>query len=298
VSVVKLSQFGAGKTAQLLGFLGAALVALECAQGADVSSSQNGGTRGTGGSVFAGSGGSSGTSFVGAGGSTSTNAGGSTGLGGSTAAGGSSNTGGSVFVGAGGIIGAGGAGGGAGFLGLGGSAPTDSGSTGTGGGGSDFDGPVSMGLQAAFHATQTNGLAFNIEITNTGLDTPAINTIKVRYYFSDEGFSDASSIIFDYAAWNGPAAPYNLTIGSACTATLTLLTVTNPAATSYYEFTCDSTATISTTDKVTIQVRSTTSGEDPTNDYSYILGDGGQGTVPDSKLLIYQGATLVWGTPP
>jgi hypothetical protein len=124
-----------------------------------------------------------------------------------------------------------------------------------------------------------------------------INTLKLRYYFSDESFTQESSVMFDYAAWNGPGPPYNLPFKEMCSATLMLLPPTNPAASSYIEFGCDSAATITSTDKVTIQLRSATQGEDVTNDYSYVAGDGASSTL-DNHLVIYQGAALVWGQPP
>jgi hypothetical protein len=297
--VVKLSRIAARKAAGVAGLSWALVLGFSCAQGEDLSSSHNdAGSRGGAGGGFAtGAGGSSGAAgFLGTGGSSSST-GGSTGNGGFIGVGGSSSTAtggssGSVFTGAGGTSG----GGGQVFLGIGGSSPSDSGSAGTAGGGSDFDGPVTIGLQVAYHSTQANQIAFNLEITNNGVDSPAINTLKVRYYFSDEGFSAATSIIFDYAAWNGPGAPYNLPITSTCTASLTLLPVGNAMATSYFEFACDSPAVISPTDKVTLQVRCTTPGEDVTNDFSYTAGDGG--LSHDEHIVIYQGANVAFGTPP
>jgi hypothetical protein len=181
---------------------------------------------------------------------------------------------------------------------------TDAGSAGSvdeggmAGGGADYDGPLAAGLKVETLSQDAKGISFQVKLTNNGTDSPPVTSIKVRYYMIAEGISDASSIVFDYAAWNSGSnmAPYNTPLTGACKATFTKLPSGKPMADSYLEVGATSgDSVLNPKDTVEFHVRSTAQGEDPTNDYSYKANTA---FAANDHIVVTQGGNVVAGTAP
>jgi hypothetical protein len=286
--------------AYLAGFSSVAALASACAAGEEVSSSRDSGISSRGGG-FTGSGGSSGASgsgFVGQGGSNgfggdNTSTGGS---GGVTGQGGATGSGGSIFTGAGGSSGSSGSR----FLGAGG-APDDSGAA-----GGFTDGPVSMGLAVSSTAS-TNMLGFTASITNNGTEMPPLEMLKIRYYFTDDGFALTDpmtanqAVNFDAPSWSTGSnlPPYYSML--SCKATLVAINPPKLGADHYFELGCSSGMqglVLSPGDIEKIPFRLQVQFETPTDDYSFMPTDGGNSTVLNDHIVLLQGDSLAWGTPP
>ena len=173
------------------------------------------------------------------------------------------------------------------------------GDSGTAGGGAPYDGPPSTGLLVETLSSETKTVQFQVRITNNGMDAPPISALKIRYYLVADSISDASTVVFDYSAWNGKAAPYNLPITAASKATFAKVTPAKPMADSYIEIGVDpggpGDQTLGNNDMVQYQVRLTAQGEDPTNDYSY---KSSASFTANDHMVVIQGGNPVAGMAP
>jgi hypothetical protein len=166
------------------------------------------------------------------------------------------------------------------------------------GGGAAYDGPLAAGLKVETTTQDAKSVSFQVKITNNGTDSPPVSSIKVRYYLVADSISDASSVVFDYAAWNSGSnmAPYNTQLTGACKATFTKLTPAKMGADSYLELGAASGDSIlAPKDILELHVRLNTQGEDPTNDYSYKAGSA---FAVNDHIVVTQGGNVVAGMAP
>ena len=257
-----------------------------CATSEDVafSSSSSGAaghstSSGSSGSTSAGSTSSGSTSS----GSTSSSA--STGSGGVTTSAGTTSGAGGSSSGGGGSAGSGGAGG--------------LGDASAGGSESGPPVPVSTNIDVKYKTGSATQVDFSLLLTNTGMDMPPTSSFKFRYYFSEDfvDLTDSSKFIFYDAAWKSGSnmAPYYVSIKSMCTAKVAPFTPKMAGADNYFEINCAASTPVGNLDTVEIKFTLQTSGEDPTNDYSYAAL---KEYASNPHLVVLQGDTVVSGLLP
>lgn len=184
--------------------------------------------------------------------------------GGSLAAGGQSGS--PYQTGSGGMTGAGGFGG----SGLAIDASPGSVDSGTADSGAIQEG--AKGLLVESQTIEMNMVSFEVRLTNNGKDAPPVSSLKIRYYMVADMISDASSVVFLYAAWNSGTnmPPHNQSFTPLCKATFVKLTATKPLADSYLEFgAVGGNSVLNPHDTVQYVVVVNAQGENPANDYSY-----------------------------
>lgn len=320
-----------GRALALASLLSTAAAFQACAEGETFDDSliprKDGGSRtGTSGTHAGGSTGTSGSGDTSGGGAgTDTNAGGNNG-GGAVASGGASGTDGS-----GGASGSGGAAGNAGASGAAGSGGgaggnKDAGAAGTGGTGGTVivsdAGPTCDYSKAPVYALIANQggslpadnvIQFDLKMVNTSANAVALNSFKVRYYFTDENAGPSTSMNYfskmDGASYISvdPAKIYIMRYDLAPPQT---------GANAYLEFTFDA-ALGSLPANDYIWVRAQFHHNDyrvfnESDDFSYLPGNAptDEGaweacktepacpTFANCKTVVLQGTTVVFGTPP
>jgi hypothetical protein len=180
-----------------------------------------------------------------------------------------------------------------------GTAGAATGDSGMAGGGNVYDGPLSTGLLVEYVAQSGKPLAFQVKITNNGSDAPPLSSFSVRYFLSSDVVSDASSIVFDDAAWHSGSnmAPYYQgPLDLTPKATYAKLAPTKPMADAYFEFACSKAGlTLGSKDTLEFHIRSSAIAEDQTNDYSY---QAGAAMAPNPHIVVLQGSNVVAGMAP
>jgi hypothetical protein len=180
-----------------------------------------------------------------------------------------------------------------------GSAGSVSGDSGMAGGGNVYDGPLATGLQVEYVAQNGKPLSFSVKITNNGTDAPPLSSFSVRYFLTSDVISDASSIVFDDAAWHSGMNMmpyYQGPADLAPKATYAKLTPTKPMADAYLEFSCSKgDLTLGSKDTLEFHPRSSSNGEDQTNDYSY---QAGTALAPNPHIVVLQGGNVIAGMAP
>jgi Cellulose binding domain len=223
------------------------------------------------------------------------------GAGGSLAAGGGSSVenGGSDTSSSGGATGVGGSGGTSSETTDSGSAGSVSGDSGMAGGGAVYDGPLASGLQVDYVAQNGMALGFQVKITNNGADAPPLSSFSIRYFLTSDVVSDASSIVFDDAAWHSGMNMMPYYQGPQALApkvTYAKLTPTKPKADAYLEFSCSKAdLTLGSKDTLEFHLRATANGEDQTNDYSY---QAGAALATNPNIVVLQGGSVIAGMAP
>jgi Cellulose binding domain len=155
------------------------------------------------------------------------------------------------------------------------------------------DGATQAPWKVEYKSLEGSHINFSVVVTNNAAAPTATSSLKIRYYFSDElSLTSASAAVFDTAGWNtgSNASPYYKDLTSSCTATLSA-----DAGPKYFELSCNDALAVNPLDTVTIQFRLALEGENPVNDYSYAAGAL---YSVNQHIVLLQGATVVFGTPP
>ena len=248
--------------------------------------SGTGGTSATGGA--SGTGGISATGGAGSGGADG-------GVGGASGDGGINpfRNGGSTNGGAGGTrsggVSAGGNGGGG--VATGGSSGGGSGGTSGSGGATSTVATGALQVWVVGISGSTGQVTFNVRIDNMTSQSTDMSTVTLRYWYKDEGLGTALKV-----------SPYYVSIGHSNTGSVVfnkVVAVTAAGADHYFELSFGGTLTAkndsSGNDKFNVDIGLLNGGAfDPNNDYSYNAGATGY----DSKITLYAGGKLIWGTEP